>query len=294
VSFLSILGHSFFDFPRERVTSVFFFYLIAGLFAALHKKNTRLSAPSSAIALILLFLLSLLQVAFTTQLLRFNDHMYRAIQAEHIGNWSMVSTETDRARQIGLFHPDAVSLGGYAFNIQGQFDQAYHLYHKTEKYRPYDIQLLNGQAIAAQNLGKFDEAQNTYQKILAMIPSLPDVRYNLAGLYLQTGQPQKAAQEYQRVLETETSSLDLYYRIGQSHLLAQNQQAAIHIFKQAYQIMPTSGMAHIQQIEHLYQAYRRADLAADCYAIFLQYWPGDAKEIAQQRLTQLQSQSSRP
>ena len=104
------------------------------------------------------------------------------------GDWQAVATLTESALDQGTFHPEALILRGYALNTIGDYPAALAHYRSAVDMRPNDIQLLNGLAIAAQNLKQVDLARVTYLKALQVVDS-PDTRYNLAGLLLQSGHP---------------------------------------------------------------------------------------------------------
>lgn len=289
--FLALWIHSCFDFPRERVVPVMFFWFLPGLIAALSRTGARVSPSATKAILPLLCLVTLIQIPFTCRIIQFDAHMYRARQAEHRGDWAHVAAETAHARKAGRFHPESLYLSGYALNTLGHFEQARALYAAALPHRPNDIQIHNGLAIAAQNLGRRDEAETHYLRALHLIPSASDIRYNLAGLYLQTGRPLEAAEAYAHVLETESASPEIYHRIALAFLLARQPDRAADWLKQAFDKFPHEGHIHLEWIEGFYRQHRIAGIARQSYQVFIALWPGNAQyaEIARQRLRDLES-----
>ncbi|MBT3602067.1 MAG: hypothetical protein HN521_03280, partial [Candidatus Latescibacteria bacterium] len=216
-SFIAITIHSMFSFPFERATPTVFFWLIPGLFVVLQNQTRLHSARSTfSIPAFLLFIV-IVQLTFTYQLMQFETHMYRAVTAERAANWTRVVTETKSALFYGTFHPEAVHLHGYALNALGNYNDSKEHYQKAVTKRPYDVQILNGLAIAAQNLNDTQTAKTRYRQILTIVNS-SDIHYNLAGLFLQTGHPDSAITAYQQVIQMEGPSLDLYYHLTQAYL----------------------------------------------------------------------------
>ena len=289
--FLALSIHSCFDFPRERVVPVMFFWFLPGLIAAMSRTGARVSPPVTKIILPLLCLLAIAQIAFTVRIIQFDAHMYRARQAERQGDWAQVAEETARARKAGRFHPESIYLSGYALNTLGRFEEARSLYASARPHRPNDIQIHNGLAIAAQHLGRPDEAETHYRLALALIPSAADIHYNLAGLYLQTGRPQEAAEAYLRVIEIESSSLEIHHRLALAFLLARQNDRAVEWLKRAFDKFPHEGHIHLEWIDGFFQQHRIAGIARQSYQLFIALWPGNAQyaEIARQRLHNLES-----
>ena len=291
-SLLAVAGHSMFAFPRERMVPTVFAWLVLGLLAILDPHANRQIAGGATSRLLagLSLLLVLLQLAFTERVIRFESHMHRAAQAEKRGDWQRVTAQTDAALQAGAFHPEAVHLRGYALNRLGRFPESRNLYVPAHRRRPYDIQILNGMAIAAQNLGEFQVAHTHYRKILALIPGLTDVRYNLAGLYLKMEQPARAAGEYEAVLNAEGPSSDLCYRLATARALAGQTDDAIEIYEQALRLRPTDAQVSFALAELLYRTRRFGESLA-AYRQFLQHWKGDPRyaEIARNRIAEIQA-----
>ena len=286
IGLTAIVVHSLFSFPRERITPTLFFWLSAGLLARFVPKKKVRCIKWIPLGLLLL---SFLQLGLTLQLIRFESHMKRAVRAEAQNNWNQVVAQTRRALDAGAFHPEAIHLHGYALNVLGRFPESRSHYELAHRRRPYDIQILNGLAIAAQNLGDFSVAETYYQKAIQLIPHLPAVRYNLAGLYFQMGQPKQAAAQYQTVLVQESPTLDLYYRLGVAYFLSGQVASAVHTYQQALRAFPNSGTSHFEHIEQLFRLHRQKNLVRHAYQTFIANWQGSPldTERARKRLTQI-------
>jgi len=288
-SFIAILTHSFFSFPNERITPTLFFWFVPGLFAAMSPSEKPFPAIRSKGVLSVLLVIVALQIALTWRVIQFDSLLFQAARAERSENWSAVATQTEKALSYGAFHPEAFILRGYALNTLGDYPRSLAFYQDAIQKRPYDLQLLNGLAIAAQNLQQYELAHQTYLKALKIVDSA-DTRYNLAGLLLQSGQAEEAAQQYTQVLQSEHPSLDLYYHLSLAYFLARAPQKAQQVLQQAFAQMPNQANVHFEWIETLYNRHRKPALANVYYKTFIQFWHGPPQDIdqAQKRLNELQ------
>ena len=241
---LAISVHSLFSFPRERMAPTVFFWLTLGLLGTLHPaSNSRFARGVAAktVGLFLLLLL-LLQAGIGIRFAQFETRMHRATAAQRRGDLLNTVHETGTAIRAGRFHPEVLHLRGFALNQTGQFTSAYELYTQALEARPYDIQLLNGMAIACQNLEKTGAAIAAYTRALELVPNLPDVWYNLALLYMQTGQTESALQACLKAVDLSPNDAQFYVALGE-----------------------------------LYARSGRVPEALDAYRAFLRHWTGDPR-----------------
>jgi O-antigen ligase len=256
---LAITIHSLFSFPKERITPTVFFWVAVGLLYVLEprqkssnrKKNLR---PVLVVAVILISL----QILFTIKVVGFEHEMKHAVSAERRTDWKGVAGATEKALMFGAFHPEVVHLRGYALNQIGEFESSRGLYTEALHRRPYDIQMLNGMAIACQNLGLDEEAIAHYLRALDTIPDLADVCFNLAGLYARMGNLDEAIQTFLRTIELRSNDAQSYYALGE-----------------------------------LFSRTNRTGDAIQAYKAFIHHWNGDPRynDIARNRIKQLSSEN---
>lgn len=277
VSFVAILTHSLFSFPNERITPTLFMWLVPAVFAAMSRNSKIFSAKKSRGIIGLLSVIIIFLMILTWRLIQFESALFKAINAERANNWPGVVSHTQQALNQGAFHQEALILHGYALNTTGETQKAFTHYQNAIKKRPYDLQLLNGLAIAAQNQKEYDLARQTYLEALQIVDT-PDTRYNYAGLLLQTGHPSEAALQYEKVSTQENPSLDLYYHLALAYFLAQNNQQAYDALNRAYKWKPEPADRHFEWIEMLYRRHRNPALARAFYTAFAQLWTGSNQD----------------
>ncbi len=296
-SLAAVAGHSCFSFPRERITPTVFFWLCLGFLAVVTPgwKRVRFKAVYGKIAVAILLLLSACQLAVTQRILLFEEGMFRAVVAEKRGNWDSVESETKKALNIGSLHAEAIHLRGYSLNRLGKFKEATEHYQSALSRRPYDISVHNGLAIALQNLGQFEYAENHYLIALDLIPGIPDIHYNLAGLYFRMRAMGQAATEYEKVMVYEEPSVDLCIRLGTALTLSGQLQEGKASFKYAAGIDTENGFAHIQLVEQLYLQHQDEQTLIQFYRTFLENWNGDLRIVAaaNRRMTELLQKDNR-
>jgi len=277
VSFVAIIIHSLFSFPNERVTPTLLMWLVPAVFAALSRNNKTFSAKQSRGIIGLLSAIVILLLLLTWRLIQFESTLHKAVKAESTNNWASVASLTKEALHQGAFHQEALILHGYALNTTGKTQEALTHYQTAIKKRPYDLQLLNGLAIAAQNQQQYKLARQTYIQALQIV-DVPDTRYNYAGLLLQTGHPNDAALQYEKVSAQENPSLDLYYHLALAYFLAKNHEQAHDTLNSAFKWMPENADTHFEWIEMLYRRHRNPALARAFYIAFTQLWPGSDQD----------------
>jgi len=289
---VAITVHSIFAFPRERATPTFLFWLSLGILALIDPQAARTKAPRGGerSTIFLALLLNAVQVVFVLRLALFERHMHAALRAEGIGDWAEVAAHTGAAVGAGRLHPEALQLRGYALNRLGRYGDSVQFYNGIAPYRPHDIQILNGHAIACQNAGDLARAESLYLRALATVPGVPDLRYNLAGLYLKMRDPGRAVAEYEAVLALEGGSTDLYYRLGTARSLSGDTVEATVAYRRARALSPGDARVVFALADLLYRTGQNAAALAE-YRQFLEMWRGNPEhaETARRRIEELES-----
>lgn len=269
-SLTAILGHACFSFPMERVTPLFFLWvsvstiLVLGAGPSMVEKRAWTLGPLAVVVGL---------VAMTVQIARFEKGVKDATESERRGKWEEVAEHTNSALQKGRFHPEVLHLHGYALNATGQFDRASSFYSDAIVRRPYDIQLLNGYAIALQNTGQFVEAESRFLSAIQIVDDVPDLYYNLGGLFVAAKRYIEATAAYEKVRNLEADSADLLFRLGNTYALAARDSSAIRVLEQARSLDPGRSDVYFV-LGELYFRNRSPDEATRNFRAFLERAPG--------------------
>jgi len=255
-SLLAITIHSLFSFPKERVTPTVIFWVCVGILYTLDSGSRPGldHGPRWRYAMGLAIILIGLQLCLTWRIVDFEYKMKQAIIAERASDWNAVAEATGHALESGPFHMEAVHLRGYALNQVGSFEASKALYTDALRRRPFDIQMLNGMAIACQNLGLNDEAITYFRRALDTVPDLADVWFNLARLYARIGKLDEAIETFLHTTELRPNDAQSYYALGE-----------------------------------LFSRTNRIRDAVNAYKAFIQHWKGDPRfaRIARSRINEL-------
>lgn len=264
-SLIAILVHGCFSFPRERATPTMLFWFALGCIAA--TAATSLKRRRIEFRWIFGAAVILLAVALTARVIAFESHMYRTIHPERRGDWVAVAQHTEAALSEGRFHPEALHLHGYALNTSGRYPEAARHYERYAAVRPYDVQFLNGYAIALQNTGDLEAAREMYQRARSLVTSSVDLDYNLATLLIGMKRPAEAVRLLEKVWETEGPSGALLFHLGNARALAGQDEKAIEALEQAVDLAPALTQARFV----LGELYLRRDRAGDARESFRKF-----------------------
>jgi len=290
-SVLAILVHSSFSFPRERITPTLLFWFSLGVIAALTPRGkSRIAgqiswgvATSGAILLI----------AFTSSVIAFERKMFDTLQPERLGDWKQVEIKSGEALERGRFHPEAIQLRGYALNQLGRYSESVSHYARYESARPYDVQFLNGYAIALQQTNQLAKARRMFERARALVADSTDLDYNLAMLLIQMKHPNEALQLLEGVLEREQPTAALLFHLGNARALAGDDIEAVQALESALQLEPRLAQAQFV-LGELYLRLRRPSAARSAFRAFLRETnsPNPYTKRAQQVLEQLSPEES--
>ena len=188
------------SYPRERIFhTVILMLILAFITAGYHRSQgllrrvTRFSISSSALAIVLALLLSIV-VGFTR--LNGEIHTKRAVATAFAENWERTIYEIDIARSpLMSVDPTATPLAcyrGIANSKMGKFSAAISDYKEALKANPYHFQTLNNLATCFEQKGDHEKAIQLYERALQVAPSLEEVLVNIAAVYFNMGKYQLA------------------------------------------------------------------------------------------------------
>ncbi len=116
---------------------------------------------------------------------------------------------------------------GDALLSEGRNADALALWQQALAGSPSDTRLLIGIATAQVRLRRFDDAEATMLKAVALEPQSPKVRQNLALVYLWRNDLDKALTAFHEVLALQDTYPETHYFIGLIHEMRGDDQAAV-------------------------------------------------------------------
>jgi len=113
---------------------------------------------------------------------------------------------------------------------------------------PNDTTLMTRYANFLFDMGKFAEAVQWFQKVLALQPGNLDVRTDLGTALWNAGQKDKAMAEYQAALKADPKHVSTLHNLVIVHLEERDTAAAEQVLKQIEEIDPKyDGLASLKQ-----------------------------------------------
>jgi Tfp pilus assembly protein PilF len=148
-----------------------------------------------------------------------------------------------------IFGSQAASAAGYynagnAFVKQGRIDQAIESYQHALKILPTYAMAHYGLGNSFARLGQLDKAIFHYEEAIKMNPDLAEAHNNLGNVLGLRGDFEGAIREFRRTLEIDPDSSEVYLNLG-SALAGKGQLSeAIRTFQQVLKLKPDSARAH--------------------------------------------------
>lgn len=170
---------------------------------------------------------------------------------------------------------------GRALASQGQFDEAWKAYDKSEKsgYAANWIQLLK--AGLHRIKGEIKEAKQILQKQEEHSRHLAEYHYQQAGIAQAEGDKTKAVQYLEKAVEMDPSHTGALFQLGYANDLAGNDDNAINLYESCLRHPPIH-LGALNNLGVLYEDNDKYDRAVECYNRILKANPPDeqAKERA--------------
>ena len=314
LALLALMGHSFFSFPRERITPSVFLWATLAFIAILdaeqrHIRHIRssLAQKTAGVAGLILLILCLW---LSARALAFDRHYARAIAYTDQQAWDGTVREATAALSYGIFDPQILLLRGVAHLALGDYIHAAEDNQRCLIYHPYFVNALNNLGMAYNGMGafdkavgvlmrlleidpdhlevhanlgvayrgmkRFDEALAAFRQAMSKAPGQSEFQYHLAVTYEQQGDLERAAAEYAQILGSGHESAKAHYRLGVIHQKREIYYKAVHEFQQTLLIDPAYLPAYFG-LGEVYTLQGDTTHAIASYRTFLEKWGGDAR-----------------
>ena len=125
-------------------------------------------------------------------------------------------------------------------------------------------------------LGKYDEAIDSFNKAIQQNPKLVDAYHYRGQAYFQTQRFQNAIQDYNKVLQMAPQNAEAYHHRGQAYSSSGNNDQAIADYTQAISLKPDFAQAYSDRAQ-AYKAQGKEALALNDLNQALKYDPGQAE-----------------
>ena len=152
---------------------------------------------------------------------------------ETVTRTGLAVTEMESASEANPDDADSHLNLGYAYQQDGQFDQAIAEYDKVLGLDPENLAALYNKGAVQLELGQTKTAEKTFWEVLKIAPDHALAAKSLGDLYIQQKHYKSALVAVDPVLEIRTDLADLQYISGVANEALGNKEKAIERYKAA-------------------------------------------------------------
>jgi tetratricopeptide (TPR) repeat protein len=165
----------------------------------------------------------------------FGEAYYRRSKAYlALNNSENALRDINRALEIDPDNGDYFYQQGLIYASRRQFNEAVSSYRQSLAFRPTNPNQVALQLGVAQiELRDYRNAEATFNQILRSDSNFAEARFQLANLYLLTGQLQRASEQYQTVLRAQPNFGLGWFYLGRSYILQGRTEDAINAYNNA-------------------------------------------------------------
>jgi predicted O-linked N-acetylglucosamine transferase (SPINDLY family) len=173
------------------------------------------------------------------------------------------------------------ALGHYQ---AGDLRRAERLFKEIIKAGPKNFEAHYYLANILQDLGRDEEAVQSYQRAMEINPDFPGTYYNMGSILMEKGDNDEALSCFEKALELDPACADIYNSIGVIYQSKGKLDDAIAYYQRALDADPKSAMAYYNLGNVLFRM-ESFDEAITCYQKALQLDPNYAKAYCNLGLT---------
>jgi len=204
-------------------------------------------------------------------------HHELGITYQSLGNLDQARLAYAAALQADSLNVQAwINLGTLLGREQRTFD-ALEAFERALKILPDDVDVRYNYALASQNLGKGQQALDTYLWILDRVPDHHQAAINLGALYNSMGYEAETIAFYRRFLRQNPKAYQIAHNLGVMLEKADRPEDAIAAFEQASGDSGEMGAYSLYRAGDLYNKLGAHADARKALSQFLERWTGDAR-----------------
>ncbi len=197
-------------------------------------------------------------------------HLWTGWSLLQVGEHAQAAAHFERALKLAPDWPEAAYALGRVCCAQGDFPRARQLLQEAVNGYPTEDEEARAAAAcelgnAFRGLGDLKAAADLYRQALALDPTHPTARFNLALTYNDLGEFERAISELDIILQLEPEDVDALVERGAAHAALERPDDAMESYRAALGIDPDRAEAH-GGLGLVYYMMALCDLSADHYA----------------------------
>lgn len=176
---------------------------------------------------------------------------------------------------------DAVTLNisGDDFYRQGKIDQAIDEFKAGLKIDHQSANLLNSLGVCHAISGHYEEALNTFQKVVDLYPTEVMAVYNLGLVMLLTGKEDDALKQFRSAEAIDDTIFEIHFQKARIYQNRHDAENAVDSLNRAITLKPDAAAAHRMLGDEMMQQ-QKFKTAKKNYAQALRYHPNDVKALS--------------
>jgi protein O-mannosyl-transferase len=177
----------------------------------------------------------------------------------------LLSKWPQRKTALGLSMVIALTILGICAHQQVSFwNNSFTLFSHAVKVTRNNYIVYNNLGVACDNLGRYQDAVESYKQAIRIKPDYSKAHYNLGGAYGKVGRYQEAIESYQQAIRIKPDYADAHYNLGLNDYKLAYYQDAVEAYKQAIRIKPDYVRAYLNLGVAYYKLGRYQD-AVEAY-----------------------------
>jgi tetratricopeptide (TPR) repeat protein len=295
-SFVAILVHAGFSFPRERIAVSALFWFLLACIALLDRRDRPKVSPGTMgwrMAPVLGVPLLALCLLLSYRAVAFDRHHARSLAYAELGRWHDVIHEVVMASRKGDYDPQLHLISGVAFLSQRNYARSAEDNRRCLDHHPYLVNAMNNLGMAYNGMGRHTEALDVLRRLLEIDPDHIEAKANLGLALKGLGRLDQAEGALRQALDASGGSRKMravaHQRLGDVYLQRGRLSEALTAFRASLSEDSTYAAAHFGLGEvHFQQADTARALAS--FKAFLDRWRGGGGpgQMAKQRIQTLE------
>ena len=187
--------------------------------------------------------------------------------------WEEAKDDFTLAQRISPDVEQGLRYLGFIWQKLGDNDSAYAYYSRAYEVAPEEVVVIEEYANFCFNIGKFEEAEGLFKKLLEKDPNDARAMQMLGVIYSDKDDLQLAVEYYNKALDIEPDNSQLWFNLGVLYFQRlKDNDKAIDAFKRAVELQPEDKDAFVNLSIALIMA-NRFDEAVEKLSVFVEEYP---------------------
>ena len=195
-----------------------------------------------------------------------------AATRRYLSYWRNTLTLSEYMLELTPGDPQVLNLRAYAFQKEGNLDQAVKNYTQAIEVSPNFVDAHNNLALVLKLQGKLTEAIDHYRKAVSIEPDNADIHYNLGNTLQSLGKFDEAISHYRQALKIKPEHIQTHHNLANALAAQGKYEEALEHYYKIINIKPLEAII-LNNIGITFQKQGKLDEAIDFYTQSIQSKP---------------------